>query len=184
MIVVVGLGNPGKEYVKTVHNCGYMAIEHFAKTHNIEFTKNKYFAKYGECVIGGEKVILLKPETFMNSSGKCVLDILQSLKLEASQILVLVDDIDLDFGAIRLRAKGSGGTHNGLRDIVQKIGENFARVRIGVGKPDKCDLVTFVLSRLPDDKVKALNDRFDIVDKAIEYYVAKKSFEGLDITRL
>lgn len=184
MIAVVGLGNPGKNYDKTVHNMGYMAIDHFAKSMGVEFTKNKYFGKVAETFIDGQKVILLKPETFMNLSGKSVLDMMQSLKIELSSVLVLVDDIDLDFGSIRLRSKGSAGTHNGLRDIVSKCGSDFPRIRLGVGKPEYMDLMTYVLSRVPDDKLKILDGTFDKVDKAITLFIKNKSIEGIDINRL
>lgn len=184
MIAVVGLGNPGKNYDKTVHNMGYMAIDHFAKTVGTEFTKTKYFGRVAETFVGGKKVVLLKPETFMNLSGKSVLDMMQSLKLDISKVLVLVDDIDIDFGSIRIRSKGSAGTHNGLRDIVSKCGSDFPRVRLGVGKPEHGDLMSYVLSKLSDDKLKALDDTFDKVDKAIGLFIKNESVEGIDINRL
>ena len=184
MIAVVGLGNPGKNYENTVHNMGYMAIDHFAKNRGIEFTKSKYFGRVAETMIEGEKVILLKPETFMNLSGKSVEDMVHSLKLDISKVLVLVDDIDLDFAKLRVRSKGSSGTHNGLRDIVARVGENFPRVRIGVGKPEHGDLISYVLSRVPDDKLKIMQDSYDKVDKIIQYFIKNKTIEGLDINRL
>lgn len=184
MIAVVGLGNPGKNYDKTVHNMGYMAIDFFAEKHGVSFTKSKYYGRVAELMLGGEKVILLKPETFMNLSGKSVEDLSHSLKLDIEKILVLVDDIDLDFAKFRVRAKGSAGTHNGLRDIVQKLGENFPRVRIGVGKPEFGDLMSYVLSRVPDSKLKDLEPTFEKVSKVIEYFADKKTVEGIDINKL
>jgi len=184
MIAVVGLGNPGKNYEKTVHNMGYMAIDFFADKVGANFTKNKYYGKVAEVMLSGEKVILLKPETFMNLSGKSVEDLVHSLKLDIEKVLVLVDDIDLDFGKFRIRSKGSAGTHNGLRDIVHRLGENFPRVRIGVGRPEFGDLMSYVLSRVSDEKLEILDKTFEKVSKVIEHFVSKKTVEGIDINRL
>ena len=184
MIAIVGLGNPGKNYDKTVHNLGYMALDYFAASNNLEFTKSKYFGKVCETRISGEKVILLKPETFMNLSGKSVQDMAHSLKIDIENILVLVDDIDIDFGAIRLRQKGSAGTHNGLKDIVQKMGENFPRVRIGIGRPENMDLITYVLSKIPENKLNVLNEKFEIINRVILKFIEKKTLEGIDVSRI
>lgn len=184
MIAVVGLGNPGKEYDKTVHNMGYMALDHFANSVGASFSKKKYFGSVAETYISGEKVILLKPETFMNLSGKSVIEMMNSLKLDIKNVLVLVDDIDLDFGAIRVRSKGSAGTHNGLRDIVSRCGSDFPRIRLGVGKPEHGDLIGFVLSKLSKEKLESLGKTFEKVDKAISLFIANKSVEGIDINRL
>lgn len=183
MIAIVGLGNPGKNYEKTVHNLGFMAIDYFADNNNFKFSKSKYFGKVAEGNINGEKVILLKPETFMNLSGKSVEDLVHSLKLDLSRLIVILDDIDLPFGDIRVRSKGSAGTHNGLRDIVQKLGENFSRIRIGVGRPENADLATYVLSKISEDKQKLLNDKFEKVSKILEYFISHKSVEGIDVNR-
>lgn len=184
MIVIVGLGNPGKNYEKTVHNMGYMAIDNFADKHNLKFTKTKYYGKVAEGMIGGEKVILLKPETFMNASGKSVEEVVRMLKLPLNHLIVISDDIDLPLGDIRVRGKGSAGTHNGLRDIVSKIGTEFPRIRMGVGRPENVDLVTFVLSNIPKEKLDFLQDKFDKVSRALDYFVEKKTIEGLDITKI
>lgn len=184
MIAVVGLGNPGKNYDKTIHNLGYMAIDNFAKENNLNFTKSKYFGVVAEGMVDGEKVILLKPETFMNLSGKSVEDLVHSLKLDLSNIIVLSDDIDLEFGAIRIRAKGSAGTHNGLRDIVQKIGENFSRIRIGAGRPEFGDLASYVLSKISEDRLSILDGTFAKVNNALKYFIKNKKVEGIDINKL
>lgn len=184
MIVIVGLGNPGKNYEKTVHNMGYMAIDYFARNNGFSFTKTKYSAKVAEKVINGEKVLLLKPETFMNQSGKSVEEVVKMHKLDTKNVLIISDDIDLPFGDIRLRTKGSAGTHNGLRDIVAKIGTDFPRVRMGVGRPENGDLVSFVLGRIPDEKLKLLDDKFDKVSRVLSYFIERKTLEGIDITRI
>ena len=184
MIAIVGLGNPGKNYEKTVHNMGFMAIDNFADKVGFSFSKNKYFGKVAEGMIGGEKVILLKPETYMNLSGKSVEDMMHMLKLDIHHILVISDDIDLPLGEIRLRAKGSAGTHNGLRDIVAKIGTDFPRIRIGVGRPEYMDLATYVTSKMPNEKLEVLKDKFDTVSRALLKFVEKKTIEGIDITKI
>lgn len=184
MIAIIGLGNPGNNYDKTVHNLGFMSVDHFANSNSLTFTKNKYFGKVTTGLVRGEKVILLKPQTFMNLSGKSVQSLVSELKLDITQIIVIVDDIDLSFGDIRVRSKGSGGTHNGLRDIVNKVGENFARIRLGAGRPEHGDLAAYVLSKIPEDKLELISSQLDKVDKIIEYFVENKTIEGIDVSKL
>jgi len=184
MIAIVGLGNPGKNYDKTVHNLGFMALDEFAEKHQLVFSKTKFFGKVAEGIVNGEKVICLKPETFMNLSGKSVIEMMNMLKLDSSQVIVLSDDIDLPFGNVRVRGKGSAGTHNGLRDIVGRIGENFPRIRIGAGKPEFGDLASYVLSKLSEDKLDLLISTFQKTSKILEYFIDKKTIEGLDVNRI
>ncbi len=181
MIAIIGLGNPGKTYEKTVHNLGYMAIDYFARAHQLVFGKSKYYGRVAEGLVQGEKVILLKPETYMNLSGKSVLDLVNSLKLDVRQIIVLVDDIDLAMYDVRIRAKGSGGTHNGLKDIVAKIGQDFARIRIGAGKNEVMDLANYVTSNIPKDNLKGYEPIFEKISKILERFVETKSIEGVDV---
>lgn len=184
MIAIVGLGNPGKNYEKTVHNLGYMAIDYFASNNGLNFSKSKYFGSVAEGMVCGEKVILLKPETFMNLSGKSVENMVNMLKLDLSNLIVILDDIDLEFSSIRVRSKGSAGTHNGLRDIVSKLGENFSRIRIGAGRPDNIDLATYVLSRIPNDKLQQLDSQFATIDRILKYFITNKTVEGIDVKRI
>ena len=184
MIAIVGLGNPGKEYDKTVHNLGFMSIDYFADKSGLKFTKNKYFGKVAEGMVFGEKVVLLKPETYMNLSGKSVENLIHTLKLDLNNLIVVYDDIDLSFADIRVRGKGSAGTHNGMRDIVQKLGENFSRIRVGAGRPEFGDLANYVLSKLSEDKLKTLEPTFAKVANCIEYFIKNKTVEGLDINRI
>ena len=184
MIAIVGLGNPGKNYENTVHNMGYMTIDYFAEKNGFKFTKNKFSGKVAEGVFKGEKVILLKPETFMNLSGKSIEEMVRMHKLNMSEVLVISDDIDLAFGDIRLRAKGSAGTHNGLRDIVNRLGQEFPRLRMGVGRPDNMELISYVLSKIPKEKMELLEEKFEKASRILEKFIEKKTIEGIDITRL
>ena len=149
MYVVVGLGNPGKQYEKTRHNVGFDVIDILAKEYCISVSKIKHKALIGEGRVKNEKVLLVKPQTYMNLSGETLIDIYNYYKVDMENIIVIYDDIDLDVGKIRIRKKGSGGTHNGMRSIIKCLGDNnFPRVRVGVSKPKPGqDLADFVLSR-------------------------------------
>lgn len=163
MFVVVGLGNPGKNYFNTRHNVGFDTINLLANRNNIIINKIKFKSVYGEGTIGGEKVFLVKPQTYMNNSGMAVLDLYNFYKLPLENIIVVVDDIDIEFGTIRIRKKGSAGSHNGLKSIIYHLqSEDFPRIKIGIGnKREGQDLADFVLSRFDKD------ERMDI-DVAIE----------------
>lgn len=187
MLVIVGLGNKGKQYENTYHNLGFMAVDHFAKEHGMSFTKTKYFGEVAEGMVGQNKVTLLKPSTYMNASGKSVGDVVRKLKLPLKNILVVYDDIDLDFGAIRVRAKGSAGTHNGMRDIINVLSsEDFARVRVGSGRPEgRMDLATFVLSKISKDRLDELSETFRKTTKCIDMFIEKNgSVENININEL
>ena len=136
MYLIVGLGNPEAEYDKTRHNMGFHVINNLAKTYEIEISRSKYNGLYGSGIIEGEKVILLKPQTYMNSSGESVIEYKNFYKLEDSNIIVAYDDIDIEPGEIRVRRNGSPGTHNGMKSVVHFLNtDNFPRVRVGIGKP-------------------------------------------------
>lgn len=154
MFVVIGLGNPGKDYTTTRHNVGFDTIDKLASRNNIILNKIKFKAVYGEGKIGDTKVLLVKPQTFMNNSGISVREITQFYKIPIQNIIVIVDDIDIDFAAIRIRTKGSAGSHNGLKSIIYHIQDDeFPRVKIGIGKKhENQDLADFVLSRFSKDE--------------------------------
>ncbi|OPJ55081.1 aminoacyl-tRNA hydrolase [Alkalithermobacter paradoxus] len=170
MYVVVGLGNPGKEYENTRHNVGFNVIDILGERNNIEIKKIKHKAMIGEGRIGNEKVLLVKPLTYMNLSGESLLEIYKYYKVDNERIIVIYDDIDLDIGKIRIRKKGGPGTHNGMRSIIGKLQfENFPRVRIGVGKPFKGqDLASFVLSRFSKEETHDLNEALNKSALSIE----------------
>lgn len=165
MYLIVGLGNPGREYEKTRHNVGFDTIDELVEEYRIVQSGVKFRAMYGKGVIGREKVILAKPLTFMNLSGEAVRALIDYFKIEVKeQLIVVYDDIDLEPGNVRIRARGSAGGHNGMKNIVKMLGtQEFTRVRIGVGaKPKGWDLADYVLSRFSKE------DR-QLVDEAIEH---------------
>lgn len=154
MYLVVGLGNPGKDYANTRHNVGFDTVEVLAERNNIILSKLKFKSLYGEGTIGGQKVILVKPQTYMNNSGIAVRDIVDFYKIPVENIIVIVDDIDIGFADLRIRAKGSSGSHNGLKSIIYHLrDDNFPRIRIGIGqKHPEQDLSDFVLSRFSKEE--------------------------------
>ena len=148
MIVIAGLGNPGKEYEHTRHNVGFDLIDVLAERYQIGVNESKFQGLYGKGIIEGEKVILVKPLTYMNLSGICIQEVLHYFKCDPkTDLIVISDDISLPEGMIRIRKKGSAGGHNGLKNIIAQVGtDEFARIRIGVGdKPQNGDLVNHVL---------------------------------------
>lgn len=160
MVIVVGLGNPEKKYEGTFHNIGFEVVNALAKKWNIKIEKNKFKALIGEGVINGEKVLLAEPQTYMNLSGESV--VLLKEKFKDARILVVVDDIDLPRGEIRFRERGSAGTHNGLRSIVAHIGQEFERLKIGIGRDISLDLADFVLSKFEPSEFEP------IIEKAVQ----------------
>lgn len=154
MFLIVGLGNPDKRYEKTRHNVGFDTVDVLAEKYGIRFTDKKHKALCGTGVIDGVKVLLAKPQTYMNLSGESVAEILQFYKLDPeTEMLVIFDDISLDPGNIRIRKKGSAGGHNGIKNIIACTGtQNFMRIKVGVGqKPQGWDLADFVLSRFDSE---------------------------------
>src|ERR1700722_812299 len=150
MRLIVGLGNPGPEYEWTPHNLGFLAVDGIAERAGIRITRPESKAYVGRGELGGKKTILAKPQTFMNLSGVSVRMLLDRYELDPAQLIVLVDDVDLPWGSLRIRERGSAGTHNGLKSIVGSIGtQEFLRIRLGVG-PDKVwgELRDYVLSRM------------------------------------
>ncbi len=155
----MGLGNPGKEYAATKHNCGFRAIDLIAKQLNCKIDKAKFQGLYGQTVYEGKKLYLLKPQTFMNASGRSVLQMSSYYNIPPQRIVVLFDDISLEPGRLRIRSDGSAGGHNGIKSIIAELGsQDFPRVKIGVGaKPHKdADLADWVLSGFTANEEKAL----------------------------
>jgi len=169
MKIIVGLGNPDGIYSKTYHNIGFMVVDRFAKVNKLEISKNKCRAK----ICKTPEFVLAKPTTYMNLSGDSVLELKKYFKVSNEDILVVVDDIDLPKGAIRYREKGSAGTHNGMRDIIAKVGET-PRLRIGIGKPDNMDLKDYVLSNIDSMSKEIFDKAFNEAMAKIEEFIYKK----------
>ena len=179
MYLIVGLGNPGKDYDKTRHNVGFDTVDALVKEYRIAQSGEKFKAMYGKGMIGAEKVILMKPLTFMNLSGEAVRAFVDYFKIDVKEELIVVyDDIDLEPGNVRIRAKGSAGGHNGMKNIVKMLGtQEFTRVRIGVGaKPKGWDLADHVLSRFSKEDRQLVYEAIDHSCKAIRCIVE----EGVD----
>jgi PTH1 family peptidyl-tRNA hydrolase len=153
MRMIVGLGNPGDEYADTRHNTGFKVIDLLAETVGIKVKKRKFGARFESGEFAGKKLILLKPWQFMNRSGQAVATAMGFYKLNIGELIVVTDDMDLEPGRIRIRAKGSAGGHNGLADIIEKLGKNeFARCRIGIGRSAETEAVSYVLDKPAEDQ--------------------------------
>ncbi|MDR7870950.1 MAG: aminoacyl-tRNA hydrolase [Tissierellaceae bacterium] len=173
MYVIVGLGNPGKDYTNTRHNVGFNSIDLLAQRNNINLNKIKFKSVYGEGFIGNNKVMLVKPQTYMNNSGIAVREILDFYKLPTEKLIVIVDDIDIGFADLRIKAKGSAGSHNGLKSIIYHIrDDNFPRVKIGIGKKHpQQDLADFVLSRFSKEETVDIDNSILDAAEAVELMI-------------
>lgn len=161
MYLIVGLGNPDKKYLNTFHNVGFMCVDLLADKLGETFTKSECKAMTLHTRINGHKVIVAKPLTYMNLSGESVVELVNKYKIEIEKVIVVYDDVDLPMGTVRIRKGGSGGTHNGMRNIIKLLGETgFARVRLGIDKPTPMELVDFVLSAVSDEDKKVLKPAF------------------------
>ena len=169
MYIIVGLGNPENEYSNTRHNMGFDTINKVAKKYNIEISKTNFKGIYGTGIIEGEKVLLLKPQTYMNLSGESVKEIIDFYKLNTDNLIIIYDDIDIEPGIIKLRKTGGPGTHNGMKSVIKEIGtEKFPRIRIGIGKPEhKGDLIKYVIGKIPDEEKKILDKSTDLAKDAV-----------------
>jgi len=189
MFIIAGLGNPTSQYEGTRHNIGFDVMDALAEKYNISISEKKHKALCGKGVIEGEKVLLVKPQTYMNLSGESIAEILNYYKLDAEEdFLVVFDDISLAPGNIRIRKKGSAGGHNGIKNIIEMTGtQNFKRIKVGVGeKPKGWDLADYVLGRFSDEDRKKVNDAIEDAigavsmilrgetDQAMNCYNAKK----------
>lgn len=173
MKIIVGLGNPGKEYENTKHNLGFMFVDYLSKKYNLNEFKKFKNSKITEDIIEGQKVIFAKPQTYMNLSGNAVLELKKWFKVENKDIIIIYDDFDIPFESVRFREKGTGGTHNGMKDIILKLSDtNIPRLRIGTGglKKDKEEVISFVLSKFSKDELSKIDNIFD------EAYVKLKEF--------
>lgn len=176
--LIVGLGNPGAEYVGTRHNTGYMVLDAFAEASNTAFEDRRY-GFVAETSLRGRKLFLLKPTTFMNLSGNAVRYWMQKENIEQSRLLVVVDDLSLPLGTFRLKANGSNGGHNGLGHIQQLIGQNYARLRMGIGNEfSRGQQIDYVLGRFAEDEQKLLQPALETAVEVIKSFV----LAGIDVT--
>ena len=172
MIIVVGLGNPGAKYAQNLHNLGFMAIDKLAERYDVKFEKSGFKGKYSIKSVGGEKVIFLKPQTFMNLSGESVREVADYFKVEPQKIIVAYDDVDIPIGAVRIRANGSSGTHNGMRNIVKELGStDFPRVRIGTKPNFDYDILTYVLSDIKPENSDDFNFAIGVAVDALDDFI-------------
>ena len=160
MYLIVGLGNPEEDYSKTRHNMGFNVVNKIAKKYGIEINKRKFDSLYGEGIIENEKVILLKPQTYMNLSGKAIIQVVNFYKIPLENICVIYDDMDIEPGIIKIRKKGGAGSHNGMKSVVAELNsEDFARIRVGIGTPKfKDDSINYVIGAIPEEEVKVLDE--------------------------
>ena len=178
MYVIVGLGNPGKKYENTKHNIGFITVDFLADKNNIKVNKIKHKALVGEGMISGQKVLLVKPQTFMNLSGNSVREIMEYYKVDPDKLLVIYDDVDIPIGRLRIRKKGSAGTHNGMRSIIYDLQEDgFPRLRIGIGSDRKIPLAGYVLGGFGKEEAKMMEDAVERAALAVECMLEK----GIDI---
>ena len=172
MYIIAGLGNPGRDYDMTRHNIGFEVIDYLADKYNVKVTKLKFKGIYGEMNIGGEKVFVIKPQTYMNLSGDCIAEFARFYKIPPENIIIINDDIDIAQGKLRIRAKGSAGTHNGLKSIIYQLQKDtFPRIRVGVGAPTHkdYDLADFVLGKFTKDEIPTMEKAIiNAADAAVE----------------
>ena len=183
MYLIVGLGNPTKEYERTRHNAGFDAVDMLADKLNVTVAERKHKGLCGKGMIGGEKVILLKPQTYMNLSGESIRGLVDYYKVdEESELIVIYDDVSLDPGQIRIRKKGSAGGHNGIKSIIANLGtEVFPRVKVGVGqKPRQYDLADYVLGHFSREEREQMAEGYRHAAEAVKYMVTDRVDEAMN----
>jgi PTH1 family peptidyl-tRNA hydrolase len=177
MKLIFGLGNPGRQYLGTRHNAGFMVVERLAQRHGLSGVQSKFHAAILDGRIADQRCMLLQPQTLMNRSGLSVGEAVKFYNLAPSEVLIVVDDVDLPCGTIRLRAEGSAGGHNGLTDIEKALGtKKYPRLRVGVDSPGRASQVDYVLGKFTRDQQKAIDPALDDACDAIETWLS----EGID----
>ena len=182
MKLIIGLGNPGERYEKTRHNVGFLTIDKLATQHNILLNKTKFKGLYGLGTITSEKVILLKPFTYMNLSGECIRPLMDYYQIKMEDMIVVYDDLDMPVGKIRLRTKGSAGGHNGLKSMIHHLGtQNFNRIRIGVDRPKHGEqIIDYVLGQLTKDEVVVIEEAINKSALACEKWLSTPFIEVMN----
>ncbi len=180
-MIILGLGNIGREYERTRHNVGFMCIDMLADKLGVKFKDKECKSLTASVFKKGERIVLAKPETYMNLSGEALAELVGRYKEDISNVIVIYDDIDLDEGAIRVRKDGSAGTHNGMRNIVEKMkSKDIKRIRAGIGRPSGgMDLASYVLGRFSKESALLLDERFDRITNALIKYISDGDFEDM-----
>lgn len=184
MYIIVGLGNPGKQYENTRHNIGFATIERIAEQENIHVLEKKHKAIIGKGYIAGQKCILAKPQTFMNLSGESVRELVDYYKVDdTTELIVIADDVSLDVGQIRVRKKGSAGGHNGLKNIIAHLGhDGFTRIKMGVGeKPKGYDLADYVLGHFSGDERTAMDEAAERAADAVRTIITQDADVAMNL---
>lgn len=183
MYIIIGLGNPDQRYAATRHNIGFDAITRISDEYDIPLDFKKHKALCGKGYIGGEKVVLAMPQTYMNLSGESVRELVDFYKVSSEEIIVIYDDISLDVGKLRLRSKGSAGGHNGIKSIISHLGsEEFPRIKVGVGdKPKDWDLADYVLSRFPKEEEPIIRDSLKRTSEAVKSIITDGMAAAMNI---
>ena len=172
MKLIVGLGNPGKEYENTRHNAGFRFIDTYAKTKNLTFNKEKFHGLYTEFIYNDEKIILLKPEKFMNLSGEVIRDFVKFFKIDLKDIFIICDDLDTEIGSFRLRYKGSSGGHNGLKNIEKHLHtSDYKRLKIGIGNKKEKDPIDYVIGKVTKEELEKMNSINAKAENIIDDYL-------------
>ena len=169
MYLIIGLGNPEEEYSKTRHNMGFNAINKIAEQYGLKINKNKFQGLYESAIIEGQKVILIKPQTYMNLSGECIKQFVDFYKIPNEDILVIYDDMDIEPGKIKIRKKGGPGGHNGMKSIIKMLGtEELSRIRVGIGRPEhNGDEINYVIGAIPEEEIPKLNEGVENAKEAV-----------------
>lgn len=184
MYIVAGLGNPESKYDNTRHNIGFHTVDVLCKKYNITLNKLKFKASYGEGRIGGEKVLVAKPQTYMNLSGEAIRDMASFYKIEPENIIVIYDDVSLEPGRIRIRTNGSDGGHNGIKSIIYQLtSDKFPRIKIGVGAPPHkdFDLADYVLGKFSSEEIKILEPVLLDVASAVECIIKDGTGKAMNL---
>jgi len=173
--LIAGLGNPGAKYEKTWHNAGFLSLEVLAQKNKIKMDRIKFKGIYGQGTIKNEKVILLKPSTFMNLSGESIQEAMAFFKVPSGKVIVIYDDIDIERGMIKIRQTGSAGTHNGMRSVIAHLNtQDFPRIRVGTGPlPPRWQIIDYVLSEIAQEDQKTMFSSFERVGEAVESMLEK-----------
>ncbi len=180
MFLIVGLGNPGKEYDNTRHNIGFETIDYISNKYNIEINRKKFKGVCGEGFINNTKVILLKPSTYMNLSGESVAEAVKFYKLKKEEVIIIYDDISLEVGRLRIREKGSAGGHNGIKSIISHLASDvFPRIKIGVGQP-KGGLVSHVLGKFNKEEIEVLKEVVEAASVGVETIIKDSAKEAMN----